>query len=109
MEIISSILAGISPLITDVVLTTSGASLIILLLTKWIPNDKLTLWFNGFGRVISSFGRSKFGIIFWEKIEDFLEDSVYVCGRAFLKGLEEDDNSPLPPPGGQGIPPGTNK
>lgn len=81
----------IEALVTKLLLTTSGAALVIALITRLIPNDKLDKICYGAGVALSAIGCKKLGIAFWESIESFMENSIGVCISGFLRGLNADD------------------
>jgi hypothetical protein len=41
------------------------------------------------GKALTFYGRSKVGIKFWEKIEDFIENGVWTCYIAFMNVWRE--------------------
>jgi hypothetical protein len=57
--------------------------LIITIISRFIPNEKLEAFGLKAGKKISTFGRNKLGVKVWEKIEDFFVESF----GAFLEGL----------------------
>ena len=61
---------------------------VIFLLTKFVPNEKLEAIFNGLGSM-ATIGMSKFA--WWNKIEAWIIDGLAVSVTAFIKGLRSDN------------------
>jgi len=78
-------------ILASIVLSGAGASMLVIILARLIPNDKLHAVSIKLGRLLSTVGRSHLGCAFWEKIEDFFEKSFSVFWRGFRQGLNADD------------------
>ena len=78
-------------IITSIVLSGAGASFLMLFLTRLIPNDKLHSTCAKFGRLFTINGRLRFGKKFWEKLEDYFENSISICWKGFREGFNSDD------------------
>jgi hypothetical protein len=74
-------------------LLTVGASLglILSLLARFVPNDKLYGWGVKSGQFLNSFGSAKMGSSAWEKLEDFLVNSIGEYLKGVKIGLDEDE------------------
>lgn len=83
MEAIQNMLVGVA--------TTFGVGIGLFVLGRMIPNDKLESWGLNAGRSISKFGGKKLGTKSWEKVENFLQNSISVFWNAIVRGLNEDD------------------
>lgn len=87
-----------------IIWTGAGAAAILFLLSRLIPKEKLaksgdsigiviftflydtcSAFFKGIGKTISLGGRSKFGMKFWEKIEDWIEATIDAFIGGFVK------------------------
>ena len=79
--------------LTDTV--TIGAILGIVLagIARFVPNEKLFSWGEKAGRFLNSLGSARMGSTTWEKLEDFLVNSIgeYLKGLKF--GLDADEES----------------
>lgn len=73
-------------------LSAPGAAVLLLIIARLIPNDKLDTFGFKCGCLLTLYGKSKLGKAFWEKIEDFIENSFQVFFCAFQRGLHSDDN-----------------
>jgi len=78
-------------LIANVLLSGTGASFVLLLLTRLLPNNSIRAASVKIGRFMTGFGRMRLGKSFWEKVEDFIENSIAVCWEGFREGLNSDD------------------
>jgi hypothetical protein len=87
-----AIVAAATPIITKVLYTGAGAAVVTAIILRIIPNEKLSAACFAAGKMVSSFGRSKWGKPFWEPIESFFENSIGVALNAFLKGMSDDDS-----------------
>ncbi len=74
-----------------ILLSGTGASFVLLFLTRFLPNDVVHAASVKLGRFLTGFGRMRLGKTFWEKIEDFIENSIAVCWNGFREGLNNDD------------------
>lgn len=90
-------------IIIQLILTAAGGAFAVSILTRLLPNEKLKKWFGSLGntsvkffmglgkgietggKILTGFGTFKFGKAFWEKFEDFLENSVEICYYAFME------------------------
>ena len=64
---------------------------ILLILARLIPNDKLKSYGVKLGTGLSLYGRSKAGAKVWEKLEEFMENSLSVFLEGVKEGLDSDD------------------
>ena len=78
-------------LFMNIVLSGTGAAFVLLFLTRLLPNDKLKAAFLSIGRFLTGYGRSRLGKTFWEKIDDFIENSITACWEGFREGLNVDE------------------
>lgn len=78
-------------IIASIVLSGAGASFLMLFLTRLIPNDKLYLACVNIGKFLTGYGRSRMGRKFWEKLEDYIENSIGICWDGLRAGLNSDD------------------
>jgi len=78
-------------LVTSVILSGAGAGVVVLILARILPNEKLEKWGYAIGAFVSGYLSGKLGKVFWEKIEDFLQNSAGVFLRAIKRGLNSDD------------------
>lgn len=65
--------------------------LVLTLIARLIPNEKLYAWGLMAGRFFNVLGTTKIGAPAWEKLEHFLVNSVGEYLRGMKDGLEEDD------------------
>ena len=72
---------------------TLGAVLGIVLsgLARVIPNEKLYAFGLKTGKFFNSFGTAKMGSASWEKLEDFLVNSIGEYLRGIKVGLDADE------------------
>jgi hypothetical protein len=82
--------------ISNIVLSGAGATFLLFVVARLLPNDKLRAAGLAIGRAASSIGVHKLGRAFWEKIEDFLENSSGVFLVGLREGLDEDDQAGTP-------------
>ncbi len=66
-------------------------SVVTSLIARFVPNEKLFAWGVKFGKLLNGFGTSKVGSIAWEKIEDFLINSVGEFLRGIKSGLDDSE------------------
>ena len=78
-------------LLANIILSGTGASFVLMALSRIMPNSLLHSVFMKTGRFLTVNGRLRLGKTFWEKIEDFVENSVSVCWEGFRDGLNIDD------------------
>lgn len=80
--------------------TQFGAMVILGIATKFVPNRKIEETTGPFletlGRSLSSKGRSKFGKLFYEPVEEYLQKKLLFFGYLikkyfFTRGLDWDD------------------
>lgn len=77
--------------IVKVILGSLSVGTVIMVLARIIPNDKVRAAGVSSGLFISVLGMKRFGRRTWEKIEDFLENSVGVFLVGLKAGLDQDD------------------
>jgi hypothetical protein len=65
--------------------------LILTLIARFIPNEKLYAWGLMSGRFFNVLGTTKIGAPAWERLEDFLVNSVGEYLRGMKDGLDESD------------------
>jgi phage-related tail protein len=80
-------------IINEILLSTAGVSFLLLIVARLVPNDKLKALGVSAGKAISAFGGKKMGPKVWEKVEDFLENSVKVFLEGVKEGLDSDDKA----------------
>jgi hypothetical protein len=90
MEIITNIFGG-----------TAAAIVLVSVLTRFLPNEKLYMWGYEWGLSLSTFATGKIGYA-WNKIEDFICNSIGILFNGFRDGLNADDGdggiiAPNPP------------
>ena len=66
----------------------SVAGIVLMILSKFIPNNKLYAFGYKLGDSANTFGTARMGTVVWEKIEDFLINSVGVMLSGFKDGLD---------------------
>jgi hypothetical protein len=89
-------------ILINFLLTAAGGALLVSILSRALPNEKLKVWFGKFGagcasffnglargvenggKLLTGFGTFKFGKPFWQKFEDFFENGIEVCYYAFM-------------------------
>lgn len=86
-------------LVSKMILTAFGAGIVVAILARLFPNEKLRAMGRAAGKTLSAFGCRKLGRGFWERVENFLENSFTVLADGFKEGLDEDDNIPVVGPG----------
>ena len=79
-------------LVTNILLSGTGASFLLLFLARLLPNDLVHSVSVKIGRIMTGFGRMRLGKAFWEKIEDFIENSIAVFWNGVREGLNSDDD-----------------
>lgn len=102
--ILESLAGKVGPLLGSaagkVLLTQTGAVMVIAFLVKYLPESKLYAIFYGLGKALSGAADIKLGRVFWEPFENFVEKSINTC----IKGVEDGWNSD-DAPAGAGTPP----
>ena len=78
-------------ILMNVMLSGAGAGFVMLILTRLLPNEMLGKTFFRLGKAISLFGRGRLGTAFWEKLEQFLENSINVCWENLKQGWNSDE------------------
>ena len=75
---------------------TLGVSLGVILaaLSRFIPNEKLEAWGIKSGQLLNGFGTNKMGSNGWEKMEDFLINSLGSFLKGVKIGLDDDEIDP---------------
>ena len=75
---------------------TIGTSMGIILaaVARFVPNDKLFGWGVNARQFLNDFGSSKMGSGVWERIEDFLVNSIGEYLRGVKVGLDDDEIDP---------------
>lgn len=76
-------------LITNTITLGTAIGLGITLLARFIPNEKLFSWGLSFGKLLNGFGSVRFGNTAWEKVEDFLINSIGEFLRGMKSGLDD--------------------
>ena len=76
--------------VTDILTLASALGLFGALVAKWIPNEKLYAWGLKSGQFLNSFGTARMGSSMWERLEDFLVNSIGEYLRGIKDGLDED-------------------
>lgn len=87
-------------ILTNILGATGIVVILVTALARFLPNDKLYMWGFDLGKSMTSFGTKKVGYA-WEKLEDFLINSLGVFLDGFRDGLNSDDSpekkKPTPP------------
>lgn len=78
-------------ILTNVLFSGAGISFFLLILSRLIPNDKLKTVSVKAGIIISKTGRSKLGKKFWERLENYIENSLTIVFGGLKEGWNEDD------------------
>ena len=78
-------------ILTNIITICSALGIFGALMARWIPNDKLNAWGLATGRFLNNFGKAKMGSVTWEKLEDFLVNSIGEYLRGVKVGLDEDE------------------
>lgn len=78
-------------ILTDIVTLASALGLFGAILARWIPNEKLHGWGLKSGQFLDNFGSARVGKTMWEKIEDFLVNSVGEYLRGVKDGLDSNE------------------
>ena len=71
-------------IITDIIAMISALGVFGALVARWLPNEKLYAWGLKSGQFLDSFGSARMGRSMWEKLEDFLVNSI----GEYLKGVK---------------------
>lgn len=88
-------------MLTNILGAAAAATILLTLAAKFLPNEKVYMWGYELGRSLTTFGTDKAGYA-WEKIEDFLTNSVGIFFNGVRDGLNSDDDpekiiKPTPP------------
>jgi len=78
-------------IIVQVIAFATALGIFSALIAKYIPNDKLYAWGVQSGEFLNSLGTSKIGSSAWEKLEDFLVNSVGEYLRGMKDGLDANE------------------
>ena len=78
-------------MISEIILSGAGVGFMLFVVGRFIPNEKLNVWFFSAGQAVSKAGAGKLTKVAWEKIETFLQESGGVALKAFSRGLDSDD------------------
>ena len=77
--------------VTNILSLISSLGVIFVIATRLLPNEKLYAWGLKSGQFFNSFGKSKMGSVAWEKLEDFLVNSIGEYLRGVKDGLDSDE------------------
>ena len=77
--------------ITNALSSLAAITIILGVVAKLLPNEKLQSWGFGLGAAITRTASSKLGKASWEKIEDFFVNSFGVFLGGLKGGLNSDD------------------
>lgn len=77
--------------ITNILTLGAGLGIILATVARFIPNDKLYAWGVKSGQFFNSLGTSKMGTKSWEKLEDFLVNSIGEYLKGVKIGLDDDE------------------
>lgn len=91
----SDVLQHLWPIITNVVASGVGVSILLALIARLVPNEKLYAFGFGLGQSLSRIAVLRFGMA-WEKVEDFLVNSIGVVLSGTKAGLNSDDGIEQP-------------
>lgn len=83
----------ILPVLKTIIASLVGLGTFMTLIAKLIPNNKLYRWGFNFGKKVGAIGFLKMGEN-WEKIEDFLINSIGKLLEGTKDGLNSDDDDP---------------
>lgn len=81
-------------IVSNVILSGAGAAFLLFIVARILPNEKIRALGVSIGKTVSAFGARKVGKAFWEKVEDFLENSSGVLLEGIKEGLDADDAQP---------------
>ena len=93
-------------ILNNLLLTGAGASAIIFIIIKIIPNKKLAFILFGAGKKLTDLGRFKCGVSFWRTIRVWIQDTLIVivvnaCGGLgyydLITEFEEKGQAMTPP------------
>jgi len=73
----------------------SIVGIVLMVIAKLLPNDKLRVYGITIGKTVDIFGRARLGQS-WEKLEDFLVNSIGVFLEGFKEGLDYPKGKDLP-------------
>ncbi len=82
-------------IIGEIIGVGSIISIVLMVIAKLLPNDKLRVYGVSVGSAVDLFGRARLGKS-WEKLEDFLVNSVGVFLEGFRDGLDYPKDEELP-------------
>lgn len=80
--------------LTTLISSAAVVSLVLTIMAKLLPNDRLRRYGVNLGKVITGFGSSKLGKRTWEDLENFFTDSLGVFFSGVKVGLNSDDDQP---------------
>lgn len=79
-------------ILTDIITVASALGLFGVLVARWLPNEKLHSWGQRTGQFLDSFGKARVGTSMWNKLEDFLVNSLGQYLGGVKEGLKKDDD-----------------
>lgn len=80
------------PILSNILASGIGASIVLAVIARMIPNDKLYAFGFGLGQSLSRMAVLRFGMA-WEKIEDFAVNSFGMILSGLKSGLNSDDQN----------------
>lgn len=83
-------LSELWPLISNMIASGVGASIVLAIIARLIPNDKLYSFGFRLGQTLSRIAVLRFGAA-WETVEDFALNSIGKILYGFRAGLQSDD------------------
>lgn len=86
------LLKDLWPVVSNLIASGVGVSIILAVIAWIIPNDKLYSFGFGIGQSLSKMAVLRFGIV-WERIEDFTVNSIGMILSGLKSGLNSDDVS----------------
>ena len=79
--------------LTNALSLLSSLGIILVFVTRFLPNEKLYAWGLKSGQFLNSFGKARMGSTAWEKLEDFLVNSIGEYLKGVKIGLDSDEEN----------------
>jgi hypothetical protein len=83
--------ANIFAIVKDVISIGAGLTLVVTILARFLPNEKIYNFGYVLGIALSKIGQARLGVAATRKIELFLENSLRQITYGFCDGLDSDD------------------
>jgi len=78
-------------MVSGIVLSGAGVTFLLFIAARLLPNERVKAMGVTAGKAVSAFGAGKLGKVFYEKIEDFIQNSSAVFFAGMKEGLDSDD------------------